>query len=320
MSDIRGLLQKNSGALQMVRQESHRLRSTHPKVNAPESIFESPFDDLASLDTTLTPTAFTFDDDVINSKAYRMALTKPTSQRKDLSSTDLGAPGTESDQRNAVLRSLLREREDESIRLREQIETLSRSNSSLSARLKENEERYSAKSAETTRRIAEIEKMRSEIEMASKREAKINTSLQKMEKAFSKKGKTSIFSLSRDAPDAEPRRPSPKIWVFAGVNNADNAVQICIKKGIIKEGISDEDDMIIIFMNEESLAETKNDMGRELLAIYESRKSLGSYNQHIQEEQLALVIGEKSAKHLSDEYVNLLLVTLMMYTTVIVFW
>ena len=320
MSDIRNLLQQNSGVLDLARQDSRRLRSNHPKVNAPESIFESPFDDLASLNTTLTPTTFAFDDDVINSKAYRMALAQPNSHRKDMSSTNLSPSSAESDQRNIVLRSLLREREDESIRLREQIDTLSKSNASLLARLEESQELYSAKSAEIARKVAESEKMKTELELASKREAGQNRSLQRMEKALSKKGKSSIFSLSREAPKIEPLRRSPKVWALAGVNDANHAVEICTQQRIIKEEYNDMDEMLIIHVDEESLTETKKDMERELSAMFATRKAATSYFQSLQQDAVVLVIGEKSLKHLQDEYVNLLLVWIMLYATVTVFW
>jgi DNA repair exonuclease SbcCD ATPase subunit len=322
MADIRGLLQKNNGALQLARQGSIRLRTSHPKIKAAESIFENPFDDLASLNTTLTPTTFTFDDDVINSKAYRTALINSSSQQRlNQASTDLNTSDAGTDHRNTVLRSLLRKREDETIRLREQIEALSRSNASISSRLKEKEEQYSSKSTESRSQDARIKELLSQIEAATKRETKLSKGLQQLESSVEKnlkKNKKPLLAQFRKTPENIPHLIFPKVWTFAGVVDLESATNQSMEKGIVN------DEMTFLVIEEEKLAETKATLERKLQAVTrESRdgyRKFGSYSSYVQEEHLALFIGGKSLEHLSDEYVNLLLANLMFYMTTIVFW
>jgi len=125
----------------------------------PNPNYESPFDDLASLNTTLKSTTFRFDNNVINSKAYRAAIFKSISQQQlNQSSVDID------------IRSLLKAREEESIRIHEQIWNLSRTNEELSANLKRKEKDH-------FRRGDRIVNLNSDIEAATKREAKLTKGL-----------------------------------------------------------------------------------------------------------------------------------------------
>jgi hypothetical protein len=70
--------------LNQVAQRTVSLRQSHPRVKAPSSIFEFSIDDAASIisysDSVMSATDFSFDDVIVNSKAYRRALASVSSQ------------------------------------------------------------------------------------------------------------------------------------------------------------------------------------------------------------------------------------------------
>ncbi|KAF2202759.1 hypothetical protein GQ43DRAFT_462125 [Delitschia confertaspora ATCC 74209] len=77
LAEISKLLRNNTTVLQAVAQKSSKFRQANPRVKAPSSVFELAIDDFTSLysyDSSATSTNFAFDDDIINSQAYRRAL------------------------------------------------------------------------------------------------------------------------------------------------------------------------------------------------------------------------------------------------------
>ncbi|KAF2179065.1 hypothetical protein K469DRAFT_717574 [Zopfia rhizophila CBS 207.26] len=83
INDIRTLLQNNTSILQGVAQRTSKFRQANLRVKAPGSIFEfAKDDDVASIysaDSRATSTNFIFDDLVVNSQAYRRALSQSRS-------------------------------------------------------------------------------------------------------------------------------------------------------------------------------------------------------------------------------------------------
>ncbi|KNG48332.1 ankyrin repeat-containing protein [Stemphylium lycopersici] len=76
ISDIKRLVEENSVALEQAVRRSRTLRQSHPKVRIPESVFgrrAAASDDAGNASIT-QDAEFTFDDDVVNSKAYRRAM------------------------------------------------------------------------------------------------------------------------------------------------------------------------------------------------------------------------------------------------------
>lgn len=85
MADIRKLVEANSSKLDQVVKRSRTLRQSHPRIQVPESIF-SPVklgEDAADADSILKSTRFGFDNEVINSKAYRRAMAMYASKTGD---------------------------------------------------------------------------------------------------------------------------------------------------------------------------------------------------------------------------------------------
>lgn len=76
ISDIRQLVEDNTVALDQMVKRSRTLRQTHPRVRVPDSIFsrQSQTEDAADADSITKSAEFAFDDEVINSKAYRRAM------------------------------------------------------------------------------------------------------------------------------------------------------------------------------------------------------------------------------------------------------
>jgi hypothetical protein len=68
IADIKRLVEENSAALENAVKRSKTLRQSHPKLTVPESLFSQGM--AGNHDAE-----FTFDDDVVNSKAYRRAMT-----------------------------------------------------------------------------------------------------------------------------------------------------------------------------------------------------------------------------------------------------
>ncbi|KAL6708142.1 hypothetical protein ACN47E_003326 [Coniothyrium glycines] len=85
ISDIRQLVQANSATLDQVVRRSRTLRQSHPRIKVPESIFQNQGNtaDTADAESMLKSTEFTFDDEVLNSKAYRRAMAMYTASSKN---------------------------------------------------------------------------------------------------------------------------------------------------------------------------------------------------------------------------------------------
>jgi hypothetical protein len=76
IADIRKLVEENSVTLDQVVKRSRTLRQSHPRVCVPDSLFNHAreSEDAADAESIAKSTEFTFDDEVINSKAYRRAM------------------------------------------------------------------------------------------------------------------------------------------------------------------------------------------------------------------------------------------------------
>ncbi|KAJ4343934.1 hypothetical protein N0V95_006536 [Ascochyta clinopodiicola] len=80
MADIRKLVEENSSKLDQVVKRSKTLRQSHPRIKVPESMFsyDSNTADTADAESIVKSTRFEFDDQVLNSKAYRRAMARYT--------------------------------------------------------------------------------------------------------------------------------------------------------------------------------------------------------------------------------------------------
>ncbi|KAF2802570.1 uncharacterized protein BDZ99DRAFT_200839 [Mytilinidion resinicola] len=76
LGDIRRLLRENSGTLEQIATRSKSLRSTHPRIKVPDSIFKANDNAKSGVDANsiISQAEFDFDDQVVNSKAYRRAM------------------------------------------------------------------------------------------------------------------------------------------------------------------------------------------------------------------------------------------------------
>jgi hypothetical protein len=86
IADIRKLVRENSATLEQVVKRSQTLRRSHPRIRVPESMFSheggayrNEAEDAADAESIIKSTDFSFDDEVINSKAYRRAMALYTS-------------------------------------------------------------------------------------------------------------------------------------------------------------------------------------------------------------------------------------------------
>jgi hypothetical protein len=86
IADIRKLVEQNSVTLDQVVKRSRTLRQSHPRVLVPESLFNQSLSnqrantkDAADAESIAKSVEFTFDDEVINSRAYRRAMALYTS-------------------------------------------------------------------------------------------------------------------------------------------------------------------------------------------------------------------------------------------------
>ena len=86
MADIRKLVEDNSGKLDQVVKRSKTLRQSHPRIAVPESIFsyDSGVADASDAESLVKSTHFEFDDQVVNSKAYRRAMARYTMNATDM--------------------------------------------------------------------------------------------------------------------------------------------------------------------------------------------------------------------------------------------
>ncbi|KAI4945749.1 hypothetical protein J4E91_007662 [Alternaria rosae] len=76
IADIKKLVEDNSVTLDQVVKRSRTLRQSHPRLKLPESLFDRKGlnENEADVDSIAKATEFTFDDEVVNSKAYRRAM------------------------------------------------------------------------------------------------------------------------------------------------------------------------------------------------------------------------------------------------------
>ncbi|PZD45131.1 hypothetical protein A1F97_01613 [Pyrenophora tritici-repentis] len=86
IGDAKKLVGENSVILDQVVKQSRTLQRSHPKLKVPESLFDQStlLDEEADTESILKATEFTFDDEVVNSKAYRRAMAMALSSHKVL--------------------------------------------------------------------------------------------------------------------------------------------------------------------------------------------------------------------------------------------
>jgi hypothetical protein len=91
MADIRKLVEDNSTKLDQVMKRSRTLRQSHPRVQVPESIisYESGVKGAEVAESIVKSAQFDFDEQVINSKAYRRAMARYTMNTTDMAHLDL---------------------------------------------------------------------------------------------------------------------------------------------------------------------------------------------------------------------------------------
>jgi ankyrin repeat protein len=99
---IEQALKENAAALQEIKHRTKSIRSSHPDVSVPESVFEIELDvktitdderrPFYETDSVIGPSVFDFDDQVVNSSAYRKALVLVQMRHKAAA----GAPREES--------------------------------------------------------------------------------------------------------------------------------------------------------------------------------------------------------------------------------
>lgn len=100
IADIKKLVESNSVTLDQVVKRSKTLRQSHPRIRVPDSLFDHPPESVetADVESILRATEFSFDDEVINSRAYRRAMALYTSKHeaeephKSASETEKDAP------------------------------------------------------------------------------------------------------------------------------------------------------------------------------------------------------------------------------------
>ncbi|KAF2184658.1 hypothetical protein K469DRAFT_739282 [Zopfia rhizophila CBS 207.26] len=82
IAEIRKLVQNNSVTLEKVATRSKSLRLSHPSVRVPNSIFDKDSNpkNLSDAQSILSQAEFTFDDEVVNSRAYRRAMALATTR------------------------------------------------------------------------------------------------------------------------------------------------------------------------------------------------------------------------------------------------
>lgn len=76
IADIKRLVQENNVVLEKAVKRTRTLRQSHPKIRVPESVFNQPIVEDGDSESTLMgkDTEFAFDDDIVDSKAYRRAM------------------------------------------------------------------------------------------------------------------------------------------------------------------------------------------------------------------------------------------------------
>ncbi|KAE8842185.1 hypothetical protein HRS9139_01482 [Pyrenophora teres f. teres] len=86
IGDIKKLVEENSIILDEVVKQSRSLQQSHPKLKVPESLFDQStlLGEKVDTESILKATEFTFDDEVVNSKAYRRAMAMALSSHADV--------------------------------------------------------------------------------------------------------------------------------------------------------------------------------------------------------------------------------------------
>jgi hypothetical protein len=85
IADIRKLVEENSVTLDQMVKRSRTLRQSHPRVHIPDSLFNHTRESeaVADAESIVKSTEFTFDDEVVNSKAYRRAMALYTTSNRE---------------------------------------------------------------------------------------------------------------------------------------------------------------------------------------------------------------------------------------------
>lgn len=123
------------------------------------------------------------------------------------------------------MRSLLRERDDESIRLRESIERLSKSNMTLMTQVQQNSSERDKILEEIRIREKEILELKATISGNNQHKGQLYTRIQQLENRVERQ-KNPILSQVLELIDRSPPKPNPepfKIWVFAGVDRIETS-------------------------------------------------------------------------------------------------
>ncbi|KUJ13221.1 uncharacterized protein LY89DRAFT_737199 [Mollisia scopiformis] len=236
IEDIRATVKENYLLLQQVYRGMRRLRHSYPGIKAPGSIFEEKVE-IESINTTVSSTTFAFDNDVVDSKAYRRAFFQMPAA---LQSLEEQSEGTLKDSdflydRMSTLKSILKDRENENIQLREQIGKFGKINSSLVVQIQEKDKKY-----ETT--VANLE--------AAERSKKPLLA--------------QVRSLINRIPDT-----SHKLWLFAGVDQ-NTAFNYCVTHDMI------DSDMETIVINTDSDDSTCGELRRMVGEMITDHRDLTS--------------------------------------------
>ncbi|USP75820.1 ankyrin repeat-containing protein [Curvularia clavata] len=87
IADIKRLVQENRVVLEKAVKQTRTLRQSHPRIRVPESLFNQPIghDDDAESTWMGKDTEFAFDDDIVDSKAYRRAMAMALSNSRSKS-------------------------------------------------------------------------------------------------------------------------------------------------------------------------------------------------------------------------------------------
>ena len=87
ISELRRMMENNNVILEKVVQQTTRIRSQKAASTGPASIFEVSFDTqsrfFGDAGSTIAPTEFTFEQHLLNSRAYRRILAVPRKTSKD---------------------------------------------------------------------------------------------------------------------------------------------------------------------------------------------------------------------------------------------
>lgn len=299
-------MQTNSRILTKVSQDVRKLRRSYPRIRAPSSIFELPMNDVESINTAMSSTMFAFDDDVVDSTAYRRALTGGAPKRLGPLAEQSEGDHDDVSSRIDVLRSLLREREEENIKFREQASKLTRSNAMLANQMQQKDASYADQASSFKGLENQITRMRKEVEAEAKRSAKLEEKNARLEKALSR-SKTPIMAQVRSLMDRDPPI-APAIYFFAGVNQ-ERAVELSSRSNLTNE------DMSLLIVNEDTASRTRENLKRKLEAILSQGNGFP-----IQKENLALITGGASLGHILQGELLTLFNEVAELCQMVIFW